>query len=102
VRTDVSLVGNPNHPNQIPPDTFHSEGATKLDNAFIRRAIKAVKFNTTVPVVLVCANPATPWLVSRSIYSYYLTLTIHTINQVSPTTGTSALGCSCMVLQEVC
>jgi hemerythrin-like domain-containing protein len=32
-----------------------------IDDAFIWRAIKNVTFNTTIPVILVCANPATPW-----------------------------------------
>jgi len=40
---------------------FTAKELQSIDDAFIRRAIKAIKFNTTIPLSLVCANPATPW-----------------------------------------
>lgn len=42
---------------------FTDQEMKAIDDAFIWRAIKNTTFNTTIPVLLVCANPATPWYV---------------------------------------
>jgi len=40
---------------------FTQKELKSIQERFIRRAIKNTTFNKTIPLVLVCANPATPW-----------------------------------------
>lgn len=56
---------------------FTAKELQSIDDAFIRRAIKAVKFNTTIPLSLVCANPATPWYVCLSYRFPFITYYLH-------------------------
>jgi hypothetical protein len=75
---------------------FTAKELQRIDDAFIRRAIKAVKFNTTIPLVLVCANPATPWYVCLSYQfpftTYYLHHLLGFLHCRRPCFGLSACG----------
>jgi hypothetical protein len=75
---------------------FTAKELQSIDDAFIRRAIKAIKFNTTIPLSLVCANPATPWYVylfdQFSFTTYYSHYPLGFLHCRRPSFGLSACG----------